>query len=151
MVRQDALTYRLRRFRVVLLVAVTLPWAVQVLLAPFFGWHASAMRTLMLLVVDGLLAFFAWRRPAGLAAVLVIMRLCTGAVLFLGWGSGVGRVYGAVLAVVVILLIAFLVPMWRPLRRERLRSQMERVDAMTSIPDRAALRRQAKIEERGYP
>ncbi len=78
------------------------------------------------------------------------MRLCAGGVLFLGWGSGVGRVYGAVLGIVAILLIALLAPMWRPLRQERLRMQMERVDAMTSNPDRAALRRQAKINERGY-
>jgi hypothetical protein len=104
----------------------------------------------ILLIVDSLLAFFAWRRPAGIAAILIIFRLCLGAAAFLGWGTGVGRVYGALLGAAAVLLIALLVPMWLPLQRERRRAELARVDAITSSPDRGALKRRAKIEERGY-
>jgi hypothetical protein len=40
--------------------------------------------------------------------------------------------------------------MWRPLRKDRWQSRIVRVDAMTSGPDSAALKRQAKIDEQGY-
>jgi hypothetical protein len=150
MVRHDALTYRLRRFRVTLLGAVALPWVFAVLLAPFFAWHASALRIAIFLIVDGLLAFFAWHRPAGIASILIIVRYGLGAASFLGWGTGVTRVYGAMLGAASVLLIALLVPIWLPLRRERRRLQLAHLDAMTSTPDRRALKRRAKIEERGY-
>jgi hypothetical protein len=129
---------------------VALPWIVDVVLAPFLGWHMSALRAAILLAIDGVLVFFAWRNPAGIAAILIIVRLCLGSAIWLMWGDGVGRGYGVVLAASALLLSALLVPMWMPLRRERLQAQLARVDAMTSRPDRQALKRRAKIEERGY-
>jgi hypothetical protein len=150
MPRHDALVYRLRRFRVAMLAAVAFPWVIDVLLAPFFGWYGSALRAAIFLVIDALLVFFAWRRPAGIAAIVIIVRLCLGAVVFLKWGNDVGHVYGVVLGAGAILLVALLVPMWLPLRRERRRAQLARVDAMTSRPDRKALKRRAKIEKQGY-
>jgi hypothetical protein len=146
------MTYRLRRFRIALLAVIALPWIIDVLLAPFFGWHISALRVAIALVVDGVLVFFAWRNPAGIASIVVIVRLGGGAALWLLWSraTGVSRAYGVVLAVCAVLLIALLVPMWLPLRRQRLQSQLARIDAKTSNPDRRALKRQAKIEQRGY-
>jgi hypothetical protein len=152
MVRLDATTYRLRRFRVALVAVLALPWIIDLLLAPFFGWHMSALRAAIFLLVDGVLVFSAWRNPAGIASIVVILRLSGAAALWLLWSraTGVGRAYGVVLAVCAVLLIALLVPMWLPLRRQRMQSQLARVDAKASNPDRQALKRQAKIEQRGY-
>jgi hypothetical protein len=130
--------------------AVALPWAFAIVLAPFFAWRASALRLVIFLIVDVFLAFFAWRHPAGIASILIIVRYGLGAASFLSWGTGVTAVYGAMLGAAAILLIALLVPMWLPLRRERMQAELARVDAMTSNPDRRALKRQARIEKQGY-
>jgi hypothetical protein len=150
MARYSAQTYRLRRFRVALIVVIALPWFVDVLLAPFFAWHMSVLRTAILLAVDGLLAFGAWRNPAGLATILIIVRLALDAALWLVWGKGVGLVYGVVLALGALLLVVLVVPMWLPLRKARWQAKLAGVDAMTSGPDRSALKRSARIEEQGY-
>jgi hypothetical protein len=157
MARLDPFAYRLRRFRVAVVTAVALPWVVELLLVPFYGWNGSALRNAILVAVDALLVFFAWRRPDGLATILIIVRLSVGAAMFLWFGSGLAFAYGVLTGVAAVVLLALLVPMWTPLRRERLQvrkerqlARLRRLDESTSVPDRRAFERQQKIEERGY-
>jgi hypothetical protein len=89
MARADASTYRLRRFRVAIAAIVALPWVLKVLLAPFYGWHMSLARTVFGLVLDGLLVWFGWRNPSGIAPILITVRLIGGAAVGFWWGGGV--------------------------------------------------------------
>ena len=89
MTRADAATYRLRRFRVAIAAIVAPPWVLQVLLAPFYGWHMSLIRTAFGLALDGLLVWFGWRNPSGIAPILITLRLIAGAALGFWWGGGV--------------------------------------------------------------
>jgi hypothetical protein len=102
-------------------------------------------------VLDGLLVFFVWRNPSGIASILITLRLLAGAALGFWWGGGVAvQVYSVLLCAEAVLLAWLLAPMWLGLRRDRRQAQLARVDAMTLRPDRRALERQAKIEKRGY-
>jgi hypothetical protein len=151
MAREDASTYRLRRFRVAMAAFVALPWVLRVLLAPFFGWHMSLARTAFGLALDGLLVSFAWRNPSGIASILITLRLIGGAAVGFWWGGGVAvSVSSVLLCAEGVLLVWLLAPMWLGLRRDRRQAQLARVDAMTLRPDRRALKRQAKIDKRGY-
>src|SRR5438477_12120119 len=112
MARHDARTYQLRRFRVAMLAVLTLPWFLAVLLVPFLGWHMSVVRTAIALAVDALLLFCAWRNPAGVAAILIIVRLALTSALWFWWGNDVAvGVYAAFLGAGAVLLAVLLAPM----------------------------------------
>src|SRR4030081_1988090 len=124
MAREDASIYRLRRFRVALAAIVALPWVLSVLLAPSFGWNMSLARTAFGLALDGLLVFFGWRNPSGIASILITLRLICGAALGFWWGGGVAvHVYSVLLCAEAVLLIWLLAPMWLGLRRGRRQAQ----------------------------
>jgi hypothetical protein len=111
----------------------------------------SLARTSFQLVLDGLLVFFAWRNPSGIASMLIALRLICGAALFFWLGGGLAvQAYSVLLCAEAVLLVWLLAPMWLDLRRDRRQAHLARLDAMMLRPDRRALKRQAKIETRGY-
>jgi hypothetical protein len=144
-----------RGLRMVLLIAIVLPWVVWLLYRPFVGWHWPDVLTVRL-VVDAALAAFAWRRPTGIAANLVFVRVSVSALFTLAYSrSGWGTAMAIIDASLAVLLVVQFVQMyrwggWGPLAQERREAQERHTDERYAKADRRASEtRYARLERRG--
>jgi hypothetical protein len=149
--REDEAVFRLRKFRAAVAAVVAFPFVLTVPLCLLSGSRLALSSLVFALTLNGLLVFFAWRKPGGFASWWVVLRQFSTAVCYFSLGDDdFAPILGTIEVLSGVLLVWLLISMWGDIRRQRAdeKELLRTIDAFSRREARSAMRARAKAERR---